>query len=40
MQCATTQEALEKFAGSLPGTYDLILMDVQMHILPIRLDQL
>jgi len=27
------QEAVDKFTGSLPGTYDLILMDVQMPVL-------
>lgn len=27
------QEALDKFKGSLPGAYDLILMDVQMPVL-------
>jgi len=27
------QEAVDKFVGALPGTYDLILMDVQMPVL-------
>jgi signal transduction histidine kinase len=27
------QEALERFSGSAPGTYDLILMDIQMPVM-------